>query len=514
MTTDSKVLLVILDGFGIAPAGPGNAIKNANPEFINKVFRERPVTELAASGERVGLPDGQMGNSEVGHLNIGAGRVVYQDITRINKSISDRSFFENEALANLIERVKSTGKSLHLFGLVSDGGVHSMNTHVYACLELARSKGLDKVFIHAFMDGRDTSPTSGAGFIRKLVAKTEEIKCGKIATVSGRYYAMDRDNRWDRVEKAYNALVQGVGARAVDPATAVEASYKLNITDEFINPVVIESDGKPVALIDDGDGILAFNFRADRMRQIVKAFIQERFDKFPVKPMKVDMVSFVRYSAEFDFPVAFAPQSLDNVLGEVLSRNRIPQLRLAETEKYAHVTYFTNGGREEPFELEDRIMIPSPKVKTYDLKPEMAAFEVGDALREDLRQEKHPFIMVNLANCDMVGHTGIIEAAQKAVTAVDSVLSKVIPIAYELGYTILITSDHGNAEQLLDEKTGEPFTEHTTNKVPFCVVSRPELELRSDGALPDIAPTVLEIMKIPQPAEMTGKSLVIWKNQP
>ncbi|GAB4279082.1 MAG: 2,3-bisphosphoglycerate-independent phosphoglycerate mutase [Candidatus Rifleibacteriota bacterium] len=511
MEPKTKVLLIILDGFGISEKTEGNAVKAANPEFINKLFRERPCTRLQASGLHVGLPEGQMGNSEVGHLNIGAGRVVYQDITRINRAIEDGSFFENQIMNELMDKVKAEDKALHLYGLVSNGGVHSHINHISAILKLAAKKGLKKVFIHAFTDGRDTSPTSGVHFIRELVEETGKIGVGKLATISGRYYAMDRDNRWDRIEKAYSALVHGVGNRSTDPVVAMEASYKVNVTDEFVVPVVIEENGEPVATISDGDAILAFNFRADRMRQITRVFTDESFDYFKRKEMKVHYASFTRYSEDFTFPVVFPPQSLKDVLGEVLSRNKIPQLRLAETEKYAHVTYFTNGGNETPFELEDRHMVPSPKVKTYDLKPEMAAFEVSDYLIEKIRTQKYPFIMVNFANCDMVGHTGIMDAAIKAVSTVDCVLSKAIPVAYELGYDCIITADHGNAEQMIDFETGEAFTEHTVNPVPFCVLSRESFELKSEGSLCDIAPTVLDLMHIEKPVAMTGQSLIIRK---
>ncbi|HNS10130.1 MAG TPA: 2,3-bisphosphoglycerate-independent phosphoglycerate mutase, partial [Candidatus Ozemobacteraceae bacterium] len=356
-----------------------------------------------------------------------------------------------------------------------------------------------------------TSPTSGVHYIRELVAHTEKIGVGRIASISGRYYVMDRDNRWERVEKAYLAMVHGVGNRASDPAVAMEASYKVNVTDEFVVPVVIEENGTPVATIDDGDAILAFNFRADRMRQITRVFTAPEFKEFKRREMKVDYVSFTHYSDEFSFPIAFPPQRLDEVLGEVLSRKGLAQLRLAETEKYAHVTYFTNGGYEPPFPLEDRHMVPSPKVKTYDLKPEMSAFEVNEFLVERLKSEKYQFIMVNFANCDMVGHTGIMEAAMKAVNTVDCVLAKAIPLAYELGYDCLITADHGNAEQMVDEETGEAFTEHTVNPVPFCLLSRSSVELRPSGKLCDIAPTVLELMGIEKPAAMTGRSLIAKK---
>lgn len=511
METKSKALLIILDGYGISESHEGNAVYSANPDFINKLFAERPFTKLAASGLAVGLPEGQMGNSEVGHLNIGAGRIVYQDITRINKSIQDGDFFENKAMNDVMDKMIATDHALHIYGLVSDGGVHSHIEHIYAILELAKRKGLKKLFIHAFTDGRDTSPTSGVHYVKALMEKAEAIGAGRIASVSGRFYAMDRDNRWERVEKAYQALVHGVGVRASDPIAAIEASYKDNVTDEFIVPIVIEENGEPVATINDGDAILAFDFRADRMREITKVFIKPDFAEFKRKEMKVDYVMFTNYADEFKCPIVFPPQHPTDVLGEVISNKGLAQFRLAETEKYAHVTYFTNGGVETPFALEERQVIPSPKVKTYDLKPEMSAFEVGDTLIEKLRSEKYPFIMVNFANCDMVGHTGIMEAAMKAVSTVNNVLSKVIPVAYELGYDCLITADHGNAEQMVNPKTGEAFTEHTTNLVPLCVVSKKNLELKDSGKLCDIAPTILELMEIEKPAVMTGESLIVKK---
>lgn len=511
MDAQPKVLLVILDGFGISDRADGNAVRLAAPEFIDRLFRERPFTSLSASGLNVGLPEGQMGNSEVGHLNIGAGRVVYQDITRIDRSIADGSFFENPVLTRLIDEVRDAGKALHLLGLLSDGGVHSRNDQVYACLKLAAKRGLKNVFIHAFMDGRDTSPTSGAGFMRELVEQMKKIGVGRVATVGGRYYAMDRDLRWERVEKAYQALVHGTGNRAADPVTAVEASYAAGVTDEFIVPAVIETDGKPTAVISDGDGILAFNFRADRMRQLTRVFTEEGFADFPRKEMTLRYASFTQYAEKFNVPVAFPPQRLPDTLGEVLSQRGIPQFRIAETEKYAHVTYFFNGGVEQALPHEERQLIPSPKVKTYDLKPEMSAFEVGEALLEKIRSRRFPCVVVNFANCDMVGHTGIVDAAVKAVTTVDCVLSKIIPVAYDLGYDCLITADHGNAEQLVDPKTGGPFTEHTVNPVPFCLLTRHSFDLRGGGSLCDIAPTILELLGVPQPAAMDGKSLLVRK---
>ena len=509
MEVKSKVLLVVLDGYGCSDSEEGNAVMAANPEFIDKLFAERPFTRIAASGLDVGLPAGQMGNSEVGHLNIGAGRIVYQDITRINKAIEDGEFFENKSINQLIDKLKTNKKALHLYGLVSNGGVHSHIDHIEAILKLAKSKGLTEVYIHAFTDGRDTAPTSGLNFITTLEERAKEIGVGKIATISGRFYAMDRDNRWDRVEKAYQAMVHGVGNRAPDSATAMEASYKVNVTDEFVVPVIIEENNEPVALISEGDGILAFNFRADRMREITRAFVMPEFKEFNRKEMKVEYLSLTNYSDEFDFPIAFPPQRLKDVLGEVLSNKGIPQLRLAETEKYAHVTYFANGGYEPPFPKEDRHMVPSPKVKTYDLKPEMSAFEVADYLTEKLQNNAYPFILVNFANCDMVGHTGIIPAAVKAVGTVDSVVSKIIPVAYDLGYSCIITADHGNAEKMINEETGEAFTEHTVNPVPFCLLSKTSYELRASGRLSDIAPTVLELMGIEKPEAMTGQSLII-----
>jgi len=508
MEPKQKVLLVILDGFGWSDRTEGNAIRAANPEFLYKLFSERPFTRLRSSGESVGLPEGQMGNSEVGHLNIGAGRIVPQDITRINRSIEDGSFFENPALIQIFDRIQNSGKSLHILGLVSNGGVHSHINHLFACLKLAKGRGLKKVFIHAFSDGRDTSPTTGVHFIKEVVAQTRELGIGKVASICGRYYAMDRDNRWDRIEKAYSALVHGVGNRVSDPVIAMEASYKANVTDEFVVPVVIEEKSQPVATIEDGDGILAFNFRADRMRQICKVFADPDFNQFKRKEMTVHLVSFTQYSDNFSFPVAFPPLKLDCVLGEILAQNNIPQFRTAETEKYLPVTFFFNGGREAPFPLEERQMVNSPKVKTYDLKPEMSAFEIGDLLMEKLQTRRFPFVLANLANCDMVGHTGNLPATIKAVNAVDCVLSKVIPVAYDLGYDCIITADHGKAEQMVDLNTGEPFIENTNNPVPFCVLTRCSFELKSDGKLADIAPTILDLMGIAQPDSMTGNSII------
>ena len=508
MEVKKKVLFIILDGFGLSERIDGNAIRGANPEFLNKLFRERPFTKLDCSGPSVGLPDGQMGNSEVGHLNIGAGRIVFQDITRINNVIEDGSFLENPALSNFLTSIRESGKVLHLFGLVSNGGVHSHISHLYACLKLAKIKGLNKVFVHAFTDGRDSSPTSGVHLIKELVEQMKGLAIGRVASISGRYYAMDRDNRWDRIEKAYNALVHGVGNRVPDPVIAMEASYKANVTDEFVVPVVIEENGQPVATIENGDGVLAFNFRADRMRQITRAFTEENFSQFKRKEMEIKFLSFTRHFDSSNLPSVFPPEEIRDVLGEVISKNGIPQFRVAETEKFAHITYFLNGKVEAPFPLEERQMIPSPKVKTYDLKPEMAAFEIGDVLMEKLQTRKFPLIIGNIANCDMVGHTGVFEAAVKAVNAVEGVLSKVIPVAYDLGYDCVITGDHGNAEQMIDFNTGEPFTENTTNPVPLCLLSRDHFEFKGEGKLCDVAPTILELMGLPIPSSMDGTSLI------
>lgn len=508
MEPKNRVLLIVLDGFGLAAAGPANAISEARPEFIEKLFRERPCTRLACSGLDVGLPEGQMGNSEVGHLNLGAGRVVYQDFTRINLAIEDGSFFQNPALLQIMDRVLKAGTALHLIGLVSDGGVHSHVRHLEALVEMARRQGLTRVFIHALTDGRDTSPTSGVHFIKGLTESLARIGCGRIASIGGRYFAMDRDRRWERVEKAYLALVHGVGHRAPDPVTAMEASYRANITDEFVVPVVIEEKGQPVATIGEGDGVIAFNFRADRMRQLTHAFTDRQFDGFQRKELNLHYASFTQYEKGFAFPVAFPPIIPERVLAEVLAARQLPQLHVAETEKYAHVTFFFNGGREEPFPGEQRILLPSPKVKTYDLKPEMSAFEVGDALTEHLPTQRFPFILVNFANCDMVGHTGSLPAAIKAVQALDCVLSKVVPVAYQAGYTCILTADHGNAEQMVDEATGEPFTEHTVNPVPFCLLSREKVTLVDQGRLCDVAPTVLQLLGLEPPPDMTGRSLL------
>jgi 2,3-bisphosphoglycerate-independent phosphoglycerate mutase len=511
MKEDKKVLLVILDGLGLTDKSEGNALREAKPEFLQKLFQERPFSRLESSGATVGLPPGQMGNSEVGHLNLGAGRLVPHDITRINEAIESGSLGNIPTVQAFFQHVRESGKALHFIGLISNGGVHSHPSHVRCLLKLAKDAGLKDVFVHPFTDGRDTSPTEGVHFIKELVATFQELGIGKIATICGRYYAMDRDNRWDRIEKAYLAMVHGVGNRVSDPVIAMEASYKANITDEFVVPVVIESGEHPVAVINDGDALLAFNFRADRMQQIMRAFCDASFPFFKRKDIKVYPGGLTRYSPHFDFPVFFPPVVLKNVLGEVLAEHSLPQLRIAESEKFAPITYFFNGRREEPFALEERIKVPSPKVKTYDARPELGAFEIGDEIREHLRSGRFPVIVANFANCDLVGHTGNMEAAVAAIGTVDCVLFKVIPAAYDLGYDCIITGDHGNVEQMVDYETGEPFTENTCNPVPFCLLSRENLELRKDGNLTDVAPTILDLLRIAPPSEMTGSTLLVRK---
>jgi len=507
----NKVLLLILDGFGINKSEYGNAIARANTCNYDKFIAINPHTFLKCSGFSVGLPEGVMGNSEVGHLNIGAGRIVYQLNTYINKEIQDRSFFNNPELLKALNHIKKNSSKLHLFGLLSDGNVHSHNTHLWALLKMFKERGISQVFLHAFLDGRDTLPHSGIDFMREFISKSREIGIGKIATISGRYYAMDRDNRWERIEKAYNAIVFAKGEEFTDPIDAIQKSYDDHITDEFIIPKVIIENGKPVASVEENDAVIFFNFRSDRARQITRAFIQPEFDKFQRKEFhNLKYVTFSEYDIQFDpfVEVCFRLPKLTNILGEVISKQGLKQLRLAETEKYAHVTFFFNGGKEEPFSNEDRILVPSPKVATYDLQPEMSAYIVKDKLVDALKSEKYDLIVTNFANCDMVGHTGIIEAAIAAIEAVDKCLGKIIPAAKEHSYNIILTADHGNAEKMLDE-TGQVFTAHSTNDVPLILSltanKKPELK---NGKLADIAPLILKIMNIMKPEEMTGKCLI------
>ena len=501
------VILMILDGFGVGLEAEkrGDAIKAAKKPNIDKLFAENPVTKIGASGLDVGLPDGQMGNSEVGHTNIGAGRIVYQELTRITKSIEDGEFFENEALLKAVDNAAQEGKALHIMGLLSNGGVHSHNTHMYAIVELAKKKGVKNVYVHAFLDGRDVPPTSGKDFVEECADKLKEIGLGKIATVMGRYYAMDRDNRWDRVEKAYSAMVYGEGNKACCPVKAVEESYANDVTDEFVVPTVCEEN----ATVKPGDSIVFFNFRPDRAREITRTFVDPEFKGFERKNgfFPLTYVCMTQYDASMpNVEVAFKPQSLKNTIGEYISNKGMTQLRIAETEKYAHVTFFFNGGVEQPYEGEDRILVKSPAVATYDLQPEMSAYEVTDKLVAAIKTGKYDMIILNYANCDMVGHTGVFEAAVKAVEAVDECVGKVVTAIREMDGVALITADHGNADKMIDTD-GSPFTAHTTNLVPFCVVGYP-CELREGGRLADIAPTMLKIMGLPQPAEMTGESII------
>jgi len=506
------LLLMILDGWGINRNPANNAVAMADTPNLDHLLATWPHTELRTSGLAVGLPDGQMGNSEVGHLNIGAGRIVYQDLTRISKSIADGDFFNNEVLLGCITRAKAGSGRLHLAGLLSDGGVHSTAEHLYALWKLAKMNGLTDVFIHCMMDGRDTAPRSGAGYIAELEEQIRTIGCGQIATVIGRYYAMDRDNRWDRVEKAYNAIICGAGEQHSSAAEAISASYAREINDEFVLPSVIVNNGLPLGTVQDGDGFIFFNFRSDRAREITRAIALEQFDGFNrcCHPKLADYVCMTEYDATFGLPIAFEQQQLRNILGEVLADAGLTQLRIAETEKYAHVTFFFNGGNETPFTGEQRCLIPSPKeVATYDQKPEMSAFEVTDELLSRLDQGSYDVVVLNLANCDMVGHSGILDAAVRAVRAVDVCVGRIIPKILEMGGAALITADHGNAEQMADA-LGAPHTAHTCNNVWLVLAdaNRKDTVLRQGGCLADIAPTMLDLLGIPKPADMTGASLL------
>lgn len=507
-------VLMILDGYGLNSKTEGNAVAKAKTPVMDKLMAECPFVEGYASGMAVGLPDGQMGNSEVGHLNMGAGRIVYQELTRITKEIQDGDFFKNEALLHAVRNAKENGSALHLFGLLSDGGVHSHNTHLYGLLGLAKREGLEKVYVHCFLDGRDTPPTSGKGYVQALADKMKEIGVGEIATVMGRYYAMDRDNRWDRVELAYNAMVKGEGIPAECGVCAVQNSYDEGKNDEFVVPAVVQKDGAPVAVIQDKDSVIFFNFRPDRAREITRAFCADTFEGF-AREKKLDLVyvCFTEYDETIpNKEVAFHKVSITNTFGEFLAANHMTQARIAETEKYAHVTFFFNGGVEEPNEGEDRILVKSPKVATYDLKPEMSAYEVCDKLTEAIRSGKYDVIIINFANPDMVGHTGIEKAAIAAVEAVDECVGKAVEAIREVNGQMFICADHGNAEQLVDYETGAPFTAHTTNPVPFILVNYDEnYTLREGGCLADIAPTLIEMMKMEQPTEMTGKSLLVHR---
>ncbi len=505
-------VLMILDGYGLNDKCEANAVCEGKTPVMDKLMAECPFVQGNASGMAVGLPDGQMGNSEVGHLNMGAGRIVYQDLTKITKSIQDGDFFENEALLAACKNAKENDSALHMFGLVSDGGVHSHNTHIYGLLELAKREGLEKVYVHCFLDGRDTPPASGKDYVQELVDKMAEIGVGEVATVMGRYYAMDRDNRWDRVELAYNAMVKGEGVFAEEGPAAIQASYDADKTDEFVLPTVITKDGAPVATIKDGDSIIFFNFRPDRAREITRTFCDDEFTGFDRGArVKTTYVCFTEYDVTIENKsVAFVKTEITNTFGEFLAANGLKQARIAETEKYAHVTFFFNGGVEEPNAGEDRILVKSPKVATYDLKPEMSAYEVCDKLVEAIKSDKYDVIIINFANPDMVGHTGVQEAAVKAIEAVDECVGRAVEAVKEVNGQMFICADHGNAEQLLDYETGEPFTAHTTNPVPFILVNAdPAYKLREGGCLADIAPTLIELMGLEQPKEMSGTSLLV-----
>lgn len=498
------VLLCIMDGFGKNESTYGNAIAAAKKPNLDKIVSENPMTFIGASGLDVGLPDGQMGNSEVGHTNIGAGRVVYQELTRITKSIQDGDFFTNEALVGAMDNCKKNSSALHLMGLMSDGGVHSHNTHLYGIMELAKRSGVDKVYIHCFMDGRDVPPTSGKDYLAELYKKCDEIGVGEIATVMGRYYAMDRDNRWERVVKAYKAMTEGEGVKFDCACKMMEESYANDVTDEFIVPAVSEK----AVPVKDNDSIVFFNFRPDRAREITRAFVDPAFSGFEREQLKgLYYVCMTQYDATMpNVHVAFKPESLENTFGEYISDKGLKQLRIAETEKYAHVTFFFNGGVEKQYPGEDRILVKSPAVATYDLQPEMSAYEVTDKLLAAIDSDKYDAIILNYANCDMVGHTGVFDAAVKAVEAVDTCVGKIVDAVAAKGGVTLITADHGNADKMY-EADGSPFTAHTTNPVPFIVVGYP-CELREGGRLCDIAPTMLKIMGLEQPKEMTGVSII------
>lgn len=509
-------VLMILDGYGENPRHDHNAIYEANTPVMDRLKKECPYVQGQASGHYVGLPDGQMGNSEVGHMNMGAGRIVYQDLTRITKAIEDGDFFENEELVMAVENAKKNNASLHLWGLLSDGGVHSHNTHLYALLELAKRHGLTNVYVHCFLDGRDTPPTSGVEYVQQLMDKMKEIGVGRIGVISGRYYAMDRDTNWDREEKAYLALTKGEGVDGgTDPIAALHKSYDEGVTDEFVVPTVMKNeDGTPVATVRDGDSVIFFNFRPDRAREITRAFCDPEFKGFArEKLLDITYVCFKDYDETIPNKyVAFKKETLKNTFGEWLASKGMTQARIAETEKYAHVTFFFNGGVEEPNPGEDRFLVPSPKVATYDLQPEMSAPKVCEKLCEAIRSGKYDVIIINFANPDMVGHTGVESAAIKAIEAVDECMGKAIDALLEVDGQMFITADHGNAEMMVDYETGEPWTAHTTNPVPFLLVNYdPAYTLREGGALCDIVPTMIEMMGMEKPAEMTGESLLVKK---
>ena len=502
--------LIILDGWGLGPDYEGNAIKRAKTLNYDLLMRKYPNTVLSASGYDVGLPKGQMGNSEVGHLNLGAGRIVYQDLTRITKSIEEDEIKNNEALNKAFDHVKNNNSTLHLIGLLSDGGVHSHNSHLYSLMNLAGNKGIQNVEIHCITDGRDVGPASSINYIRELEKKIKETGIGHISSIMGRYYAMDRNNQWGRVEKAYNALVKGIGELHDSPLEAVRDSYLNNVTDEFIEPMLIRNKNNKLGIIKDEDAIIFYNFRPDRARELTRAFVDDDFDKFDRQKINVKFVCMTLYDKTIkNVEIAFKPNFVQNTLGEYLSSKGIKQLRAAETEKYAHVTYFFNGEIEEPFKNEVRILIPSPDVATYDLKPEMSAYELKDMVIDEIEKDIYSVMIINFANADMVGHTGDIEAAIKAVEAVDKCLGELVNYIIRIGGTAIVTADHGNCEEMLDRETLTKITAHTTNKVPFILVdNNRNIKLR-EGILADVAPTLLDVIELEKPAEMTGKSLII-----
>ena len=511
--TKKPVVLMILDGYGLSDIKEANAVAMGNTPVMEKLMAECPFVKGNASGMAVGLPDGQMGNSEVGHMNMGAGRIIYQDLTKITKMIQDGDFFENPELNKAIDNCIEKGTDLHLWGLLSDGGVHSHNTHLYAILELCKKKNFERVYLHPFFDGRDTPPASGKDYLAQLIDKTKEIGVGTVASLSGRYYAMDRDNRWDRVEKAYKSLVTGEGNMAEDPLEAMQKSYDEEVTDEFVVPTVITKDGKPISLVKENDSVIFFNFRPDRAREITRAFCDDEFSGFerPFGRIPLTYVCFKDYDETIENKeVAFKKEEITNTFGQYLADNGLKQLRLAETEKYAHVTFFFNGGIEEPNKDEDRILVKSPAVATYDLQPEMSAPEVSEKLNAAIRSGKYDVIIINFANPDMVGHTGVIDAAISAVETVDKCVGSAVEAVKEMDGVLFICADHGNCEQMVDYETGNPHTAHTTNPVPFILVNYDDsVKLREGGCLADIVPTLLDIMEMPQPKEMTGKSLII-----
>jgi 2,3-bisphosphoglycerate-independent phosphoglycerate mutase len=510
MSQDKLAALIILDGYALRDEVFGNAVKQANTPNFDRYWNKYPHSQLTASGEAVGLPEGQMGNSEVGHLNIGAGRIVYQSLTRVNLSIRERDFFTNEQLVQAVENAKEDGKALHIFGLLSDGGVHSHIDHLYAILELAKEKGLKKVFVHGFLDGRDVGQKSAKQYIEQAQNKMDELGVGQFATISGRYYAMDRDKRWDRIKLAYDAIAYGEGKKSTNPLQVVEDSYSEGVYDEFVIPTVITDDaGEPVAKMHSGDSVIFYNFRPDRAIQISQSFANNDFNEFDRgenAPKDLFFVSFMKYSDTVNSKIAYPPTDLKNTVGEVLQDNKLNQLRIAETEKYPHVTFFMSGGREEEFEGEKRILINSPKVATYDLKPEMSAYEVTDALLKELDEGNQNAIILNFANPDMVGHSGMLEPTIKAIETVDECLGKIVDKIIEKGGYAIITADHGNSDEVVS-LDGKPMTAHTTNPVPV-IVTKEGIELRDDGILGDLAPTLLDLLDVDVPEEMTGKSLI------